>query len=235
MDALRALATDFPALETLDEPALVDLARRRDEGAIRLIIKRNNQRLFRTARSVVRNDAEAEDVVQETYVKAFTNLAAFRGDAQLSTWLTRIALNEALGRVRRRRPTAALEAVDLEGSRAGGRILAFPTSLPASPDPEMEASRGQVRELLERAVDSLPDGFRAVFVLRDIEGMSMEETAEQLRIKPETVKTRLHRARKLLRARIEEEVTGAFSSLFPFDGRRCASMADRVLNRLARE
>jgi len=235
MDALRALATDFPALETLDEPALVDLARRRDEGAIRLIIKRNNQRLFRTARSVVRNDAEAEDVVQETYVKAFTNLAAFRGDAQLSTWLTRIALNEALGRVRRRRPTAALEAVDLEGSRAGGRILAFPTSPPASPDPEMEASRGQVRQLLERAVDSLPDGFRAVFVLRDIEGMSMEETAEQLRIKPETVKTRLHRARKLLRARIEEEVTGAFSSLFPFDGRRCASMADRVLNRLAQE
>jgi RNA polymerase sigma-70 factor (ECF subfamily) len=233
MEARRIAAEpEQVPLEHLDEARLVALAVDRHEGAIRLIIQRHNQRLFRTARSVLRNDAEAEDVVQETYLKAFTNLATFRGDSQLSTWLTRIALNAALERIRRRRPTADLEQIDVEANRPGGRILAFPTTAFSAADPETETSRHQVRQLLERAVDDLPGNFRAVFVLRDVEGMSIDETAEQLQIKPETVKTRLHRARKMLRATIEAEFAGAFAGLFPFDGARCVHMADRVIAQL---
>ena len=216
-------------LDACDDVELVALTRSGDEGAIRTIVRRHNQRLFRVARSVVRNDAEAEDVVQATYVKAFVNLDSFRGEALLSTWLTKIALNEALGRVRRRRPMVGLEAIDVENNRpGGGNLLAFP-SPSAVADPEVELSRGEVRQLLEHAVDELPDAFRAAFVLRDVEGLSTEETATHLGIKVETVKTRLHRARRLLRLAIEKQISGEFAGLFPFDGERCVHMADRVL------
>lgn len=214
-------------LASFDDRRLVDLARRRDEDAIRVLVQRYNRRLFRVARGIVRDDAEAEDVVQETYVRAFTNLGSFRGEAQLSTWLTRIALNEALGRMRRRRPTAELT----EPALNEGSLIMFPTSLmPAGP--ETEVARSQVRQILEHAVDGLPDLFRIVFILRDVEGLSVEETARHLAIKPETVKTRLHRARKLMRAAIEERLSAAFGDLFPFDGARCTGMADRVVARL---
>jgi RNA polymerase sigma-70 factor (ECF subfamily) len=215
----------------LSATQLVDLAREGSENAIRMIIQRYNQRLFRTARAIVRNDAEAEDVVQAAYVQAFTHLASFRGEAQLSTWLTRIALNEALGRIRRQRKTTGLEDIDMQLNDHGGQVLQFPIS-PSVSDPETELSRSQVRTLLEHAVDGLPVDFRAVFVLRDVEGMSTEETATHLDIRIETVKTRLHRARKLMRAAIESQLAGAFSALFPFDGARCASMADRVISAL---
>ena len=178
---------------------LVALARQGGENAVRALIKRNNQRLFRVARAVMRNDAEAEDVVQETYVRAFTKLELFRGESQFSTWLTRIALNEALGRVRRRRPTAELAELDVSCSAQGGAVIMFPTSL-TPPAADSELARSQVREFLEKAVDDLPDAFRTVFILRDIEEMSIEETADQLSLKPETVKTRLHRARRLMRS-----------------------------------
>jgi len=207
---------------------LVSRAKAGDEAAIRAIIKRNNQRLFRTARAIVRNDAEAEDVVQATYVQAFINLKSFRQDAQLSTWLTRIALNEALGRARRRRDFAGLEEIDMQTKAPGGRILPFPSSLSPA-DPEVELARNQARHLLEGAVDALPDDFRAVFVMREVEGLSTEETASLLGIKPETIKTRLHRARRMMRLSIERQLTGTFSALFPFDGQRCADMADRVV------
>jgi RNA polymerase sigma-70 factor (ECF subfamily) len=191
------------------------------------LVRRYNQRLFRVARAIVRNDADAEDVVQQSYVNAFTHLGSFRGEARFSTWLTRIAVNEASGRLRARRPTAALEALDREATLSA-EIIRFPLVKPA-PDPEAEMSRTEIRFLLEQAVDALPPGFRAVFVLRDIEGMSTEETAEQLALKPETVKTRLHRARKLMREAIETRLSGTFGTLFPFDGERCVYMADRVL------
>jgi len=207
---------------------LVSLARQGDEPAIRTIVQQHNQRLFRTARAVIRNDAEAEDVVQATYVQAFTNLAAFRGEAQLSTWLTRIALNEALGRLRRRQKTTGLEEIDMHAKGMTGQVVQFPTSLSGT-DPETELSRSQARRLLENAVDALPVDFRAVFVLRDVEGMSTEDTAAHLDIRIETVKTRLHRARRLMRMAIEKQLAGAFSALFPFDGARCVSMADRVV------
>ncbi len=215
-----------------NDEELVDLARQGEEGAIRALIKRHNQRLFRVARSVVRDDAEAEDIVQETYVRAFTRLNSFRGDSLFSTWLIRIALNEALGRTRRKRPTTEFEKLDaLNTDPSEGGVIMFPTfTAPVASDAEL--ARKQIREFLEKAVDDLPEDFRIVFMLRDIEDMSTEETASQLSLKPETVKTRLHRARRLMRAAIEKRLSPTFSGLFPFDGARCDRMADRVVARL---
>ncbi|MDR9781023.1 RNA polymerase sigma factor [Rhizobium redzepovicii] len=226
------VARHQPVLATLADADLVPLAKRGDEPAVRAIVQRHNQRLFRTARAVIRNDAEAEDVVQAAYIKAFTNLAAFRGEAEFSTWLTRIALNEALARVRARKNTTGLEEIDMQATSAGGEVVQFPSSLSAT-DPETELSRSQARLLLEQAVDELPNDFRAIFVLRDVEGMSTDEAASYLGIRPETAKTRLHRARKMMRQSIEKRLSGAFSALFPFDGARCAFMADRVVGALA--
>lgn len=212
-----------------DDATLVARIRGGDEGAVRVLVRRHNRRLFRVARTVLRDDAEAEDVVQETYVRAFTSLATFRGDAALSTWLTRIALNEALTRQRRRRPGVELSLLDTMGE---GRLIMFPTT-PAASEPESEAGRNEVRRLLEEAIDGLPAPFRLVFVLRDVEGLGTEETARQLAVRPETVKTRLHRARRLIRGALEKRLSAAFSELFPFDGERCVRMADRVVERLA--
>lgn len=208
---------------------LVALARQGGENAIRALIKRNNQRLFRVARAVMRNDAEAEDVVQEAYVRAFTRLDSFKGDAMFSTWLTKIALNEALTRIRRLRPVAELDELDIAAN--GGQVIMFPTSL-TPPGADAELARGQVRALLEQAIDELPAAFRIVFILRDVEEMSIDETATQLALKPETVKTRLHRARKLMRAAIEKRLSSGFAELFPFNGARCERMADQVVERL---
>ena len=213
------------------EAELLSAARGGDEGAIRALIQANNQRLFRVARSVLRNDAEAEDVVQETYVRAFTRLASFEEKSAFSTWLTRIALNEALGRLRRRRNTVDLEALEQARTAGGAEVIAFPGSQqPASP--ETEAGRLEMKALLEELVDALPPDFRVVFVLRAVEELSTEETAAYLSIKPETVKTRLFRARKLIRAGIEERLSPAFGEIFPFDGARCVNMAERVVARL---
>jgi RNA polymerase sigma-70 factor (ECF subfamily) len=208
---------------------LVEAARAGSEAAVRSLIRRNNRRLFRVARSVLASNEEAEDVVQETYVRAFTSLDAFRGEARFSTWLTRIALNEALGRVRRRRPTAGLAVLDSPAGAAS--VIRFPGSLSAEAA-DAALGRHQLRDLLERVVDELPDAFRTVFILRDVEEMSTEETADQLCLKPETVKTRLHRARRMVRAAIEKRLSASFSDLFPFDGERCVRMADRVIERL---
>jgi RNA polymerase sigma-70 factor (ECF subfamily) len=217
-------------LKGFSDEELVDVARQGGENAVRALIKRNNQRLFRVARAIVRNDGEAEDIVQETYVRAFTNLETFRGDSRFATWLTRIALNEAFGRVRRRKPIAELTELDTAISR-GGSVIMFPTSL-TTPGADSELARGQVRDFLEKAVDDLPEAFRLVFILRDIEEMSTEETANQLSLKPETVKTRLHRARSLMRKTIKKRLSATFSELFPFDGARCERMADQVIDRL---
>lgn len=221
-------------LDVYRDEELVALARQGGENAIRALIKRNNQRLFRVARAVTRDDAEAEDVVQETYVRAFTRLDSFKGDALFSTWLTKIALNEAITRIRKRRPVAELEELDIAAAANGGQVIMFPTSL-TPPGADAELGRGQVRALLEQAIDELPAAFRIVFVLRDVEEMSIDETAAQLALKPETVKTRLFRARKLMRATIEKRLSSGFAELFPFNGWRCERMADRVVERLRGE
>lgn len=218
------------AEQTASDTDLVTLALARDEAAVRELVRRNNQRLFRVARAVLRNDAEAEDVVQETYVKAFTHLATFEGKAAFSTWLTRIALNEALGRRRKRRPTTEIAAEEAEAG--GAELIPFPgAALPLSP--EATTARREMHALLEELVDALPDPFRVVFVLREVEELSTEEVAAHLGINPATVKTRLFRARKLLREAMEARFAEGFSALYPFDGVRCTGLADRVVTRLA--
>ncbi len=229
-----ATIANFSSLEDHDDQHLVKLARDGDEGAVGLIIKRHNRRLYRAAWAVLRDDAEAEDVVQETYVRAFASLGGFRGDSALSTWLTRIALNEALGRVRRRKPGVDLSEMEDGEGPSGARIIDFPR-LQSPSNPEADMARRQVRQLLEQAVGDLPEPFRLVFVLREIEEMSTDETALLLDLKPETVKTRLHRARGLARKSLERELSSTFSDLFPFDGARCDRMGVRVIRRLRDE
>lgn len=230
---MRKAAAARPGTDARDERALADLARQRDEGAIRAIVQRHNRRLFRVARAVLHDDVEAEDVVQETYCRAFAGLDGFRGAASLATWLTRIALNEALGRRRKRRVREAHATAIAAEEREGARLIMFPASAPPA-GPESDLARSQIRALLERAIDDLPEAFRIVFVLRAIEEMEPDEVASQLGIRAETVKTRLHRARRLLRESLDRQAASAFSELFPFDGARCSRMADRVVAALQR-
>ncbi|RUZ09646.1 RNA polymerase sigma factor, partial [Mesorhizobium sp. M7A.F.Ca.CA.001.09.1.1] len=161
MPAVTAVPSAVPG-----EMQLVHRALARDGDAFRTIIKTHNQRLYRIARGVVRNDSEAEDIVQEAYVKAFAHLDAFRGDSSLATWLSRIVINEALGRLRKRRKTVALP----ENPQA--EIIRFP--LNPSDDPERTMAQRQILQLVEQATDSLPDVYRTVFVARVIEGLSIE-------------------------------------------------------------
>jgi RNA polymerase sigma-70 factor (ECF subfamily) len=211
-----------------DEAELVSRASHGEEEAVRAIIKRYNQRLYRIARSVVKDAEEAEDVLQQAYVHAFTHLQTFRGEARLSTWLSRIVLNEALGRLRRRRTTIGIEAMDELGAEA--QIIPFPGG--AAPDPERSLAQNQVQVLLERAIDELPEEFRTVLVARVVEEMSVEETAGLLGIKPETVKTRLHRARRMVRGALERQIGPVLTNAFPFNGWRCDRMADAIVERL---
>src|SRR5262249_29460532 len=182
-------------LAAFDDAELDRLALGRDADAFATIMRRHNQRLYRIARSVLRNSAEAEDAVQDAYVAAFSHLASYRGESPLAAWLARIVMNEALGRLRRKPAAsdfAALEAIP------EAEIIQFPSSA-VSEDPEKTMAQRQILQLVENATDALPEVYRVVFVTRVIEGMSVEETADLLRIKPETVKTRLHRARQLVR------------------------------------
>ena len=217
--------------ESMSDSELVAAAKQGSELAVRVIVQRYNRRLFRVARGVVRDDTEAEDVVQDAYVRAFTKLESFRGEAAFSTWLTRIVLNEALGRLRRQPVTTELSEIETAPGANGGRVIMFPmSSMP--PSPESEADRQRVRQVLEQAVDELPDPFRLVFILREIEGLSTNDTSAALSVRAETVKTRLYRARRLMRRAIEQRLSPQFGDLFPFDGERCARMADRVVARL---
>jgi RNA polymerase sigma-70 factor, ECF subfamily len=215
--------------DPLDDAELVQRARARDGTAFRTIMERNNRRLYRIARSIVTNDIEAEDVVQEAYVKAYIRLGGFRGDASLATWLARITMNEALERLRRQRLTVALDTSEPELPPA--QIIQFPQT--ATPDdPERTMAQRQILRFVEQALDNLPEIFRIVLMTRVVEGMSVEETADILDLKPETVKTRLHRARQLLRDQLEQQIGPIFTEAFPFAGRRCERMTEAVLQRL---
>ena len=226
-----ALANSVPRqnLQAFEDADIVALAQAGNEAAFREIMRRNNRRLFRVARAVVRDAGEAEDVLQDAYLKAFAALASFRGDASLLTWLTRITLNEALQRRRRQHETVELRALD-RASGSEANVLVLP--MLETDNPEAKAARAQLRGLLERAVDDLPPSFRLVFVMRDIEEMSIEETAAQLKLRPETVRTRLFRARRLLRKALHAKIAAGFSDVFPFDGARCTRITDTVIARL---
>ena len=212
-----------------DDAELVRRALARDGIAFRTIMERYNRRLYRIARGILRNDSEAEDVVQEAYVSAFAHLQDFRGESSLATWLSRIAINEALGRLRRDRP--AVELAVVEAQRSDARIIQFPHT-GASADPERTMAQRQILQLVERATDNLPEMFRIVFVTRVIEGMSVEETADLLGLRPETVKTRLHRARRLVRDQLDKQIGPVMMDAFPFAGRRCQRVTTAVMQRL---
>lgn len=222
-------ASTAPKPAPSSDAELVKRALARDEAAVRDIIKANNRRLYRLARGILRNDGEAEDVVQETYVRAFTRLADFRGESSLSTWLSRIAMNEALGRLRRQRP--GVEISSLPQGMLEAQIIQFPLAS-AADDPEKSMAQREIQHVVEGAIDELPEPFRLVFITRVVEGMSVEETAEILDLKPETVKTRLHRARAMLRENVEKKIGPVVMDAFPFAGRRCDRLTEAVLKRL---
>lgn len=211
----------------LDDMALARLCGTRDREALRHLISTNNQRLFRTAWSILKDRNEAEEAVQATYLNAFAAIDNFEGRSSLSTWLTRIAVNEAIGRMRsQRRRRIRLESDGVAVLETYRERLAQASAAPA---PDASVAREQLRQLIERAVAELPDIFRSVFVLREVEGLSIEETAEALAIPTATVKTRLLRARRKLQQALAPEVKGALTGSFPFAGADCAALTERVL------
>jgi RNA polymerase sigma-70 factor, ECF subfamily len=208
---------------------LVARVHRGDGSAFELIMRRHNRRLFRLARSLLRDDAEAEDVLQEAYVRAYAKLGGLTDPQALPAWLARIVANEALGRLR-----TAAHVVSLEEHRAREEGEDDPVDDLAAdqPDPERLAASGELGRLLEAAVDALPEEFRAVFVLREVEGLSTAETAACLALRPGTVKTRLHRARLQLQETVGQHLLACSPTLFEFDGGRCDRIVRRVLARL---
>jgi RNA polymerase sigma-70 factor (ECF subfamily) len=207
---------DAPDPAVAGDAALVERAARGDALAFESILRRHDRLLFRTARSILRNDDDAEDVLQDAYLRAWRAMAGFRAEAKISTWLVRIVVNEALTRLRRR--GAAVVTVDAPVAPDGSR-----DDLDTARDPELEperlAMRGESLRLIERRIDSLPEVFRTVFLLRAVEELNVEETAAALGICEATVRTRFHRARRLLRERLsmppEVFARGAFSRLLP--------------------
>lgn len=210
---------------------LLERARQGDAAAFGSLIRRHDKHLYRIARSVLRDDQEAEDVVQETYIRAFTGLRDFRGAASLRTWLTRVVLNEAIRRRRRQRPMLDLDA--LQAAQERTRRPAHSSSLTARDrDPERAAAQNQIRKMLEKAIDDLPVAFRVVFVMRDVEEISTGATAKLLGIREETVKTRLHRARRLLRESLGAQLASALKDVFPFERPRCDALVLRLWNQI---
>jgi RNA polymerase sigma-70 factor (ECF subfamily) len=203
------------------------LARRiagKDEGAFVVLMQRHNRMLYRTARSILGDEREAEDAVQEAYLLAYRTIEQYRGEAKLSTWLVRIVANEAIGRLRKRNRGAALAArLDADGT---------PDCAPPE-SPEQGAQRAEARSALQANIDALPVALRTVFVLRALEEMSVEEVAAALSIPQVTVRTRFFRAKRLLRLALAKDVETPFSGAFPFGGQRCANLAHRVLILLA--
>jgi RNA polymerase sigma-70 factor, ECF subfamily len=206
--------------EPTDE-SVVARVRAGETALFELLMRRYNQLLYRTARAILRNDQDAEDAIQEAYVQAYVHLAQFEGRGKLSSWLTRIVINEATRRLRRRHLSA----------QVGEEMLDVPATMCG---PEQEVVRAELRRALESAVDELPDVFRTTFVLRDVEELSTAETADCLDIPEETVKTRLHRARTLLRRSLRTRLGEAVKEAFPFGSAHCDRTVALVLARIAR-
>ena len=196
------------------DPAVVEQVLGGDTAAYEILMRRHNQRLFRTARAILRDDSEAEDVVQQSWVTAYEKLGDFRGESALTTWLTRIVVNEALGRRRKQKRMELRAVVEEERSPR---------------TPEEDAASGELGRLLEAHIDGLPDLYREVLVLRDVEEMTTAEAAAALGVSEETVRVRLHRARHLMQASLVEAVGASMPAAFRFDGERC----DRIVARVA--
>jgi RNA polymerase sigma-70 factor (ECF subfamily) len=200
--------------------------RQGDASAFRTLIRHHDKYLYRIARSILGDDHDAEDVVQETFLRAFTGLKGFRGAASFRTWLTRIVLNEAGRRRRGQHLTVDLEA--LQAAQERRTPIQLSSLVAPQTDPESSAAQNQIRKIIEKAIDELPVAFRIVFVMRDVEDTGIKETASLLGIREETVKTRLHRARRLLRDRLGEQVALALKDVFPFNEPRCNALVQRL-------
>ncbi len=233
----RNLSAPAPLADQTDAE-LAARASNGDELAFEAIMRRHNRLLFRTARSILKSDEETEDALQEVYLRAWHVLGSFRAESKLSTWLVRIVINEALGRMRRRGAQVIPldDAVDVEGAdHFSPHFSEGGAWMEDDPDhrPERKAMQAQVRRLMEERIDLLPDVFRTVFMLRAVEELSVEETAAALQIPEATVRTRYFRARGLLRESLSRDIDVAMGDAFSFDGARCDRIVHRVLARLA--
>ena len=211
---------------TLADDDVVSRVRSGETGLYEMLMRRYNQRLFRVIRSVVTDDEEAEDVLQEAWVRAYEHLDQFEGRASFATWVTRIAFHEALARIRTSKRWTPLENSEGETMAEADRRQSTPET------PESQAIRSQLGQVLRTAVDALPETYRSVFVLREVEQMSTSETAECLELSEEAVKTRLHRSRALLRRDLENRLGPAIAEAYVFLGARCDRIVARVLERI---
>jgi RNA polymerase sigma-70 factor (ECF subfamily) len=232
-----------PNPASLDDDALLRHIRAGDRDAFSLLMRRYNRRLYRVARSVLRDDAEAEDALQDAYLQAYRALPTFRGESALGTWLTRIVVNAALMRQRKTGRLAEVialgadyDAAAADAAAADADAATGPHSADNSPgnleQPDLAAFRGQTRRLIETGIDKLPAAFRTVFVLRAVEELTVEETAATLDIPEATVRTRYFRARAMLREALAREIDFAIEDAFGFDGARCDRIVDAVRRRL---
>jgi RNA polymerase sigma-70 factor (ECF subfamily) len=216
---------------TDDEAGLAARVGRGDHGAFEALMRKYNGRLFRVARAILRDDAEAEDALQDAYLDAYRHMAEFRGGSALSTWLTRIVVNRSLMRLRRQKRERIVVPFD-------GREEGHPTTHDVdladdgAESPADTTLRAEIRAIIERRIDELPLAFRTVFVMREVDDMTVEQTAECLDIPPATVRTRLFRARSLLRQSLANDIENATAGLFGFAGERCDRIVSRVLARL---
>lgn len=219
--------TTAPVTKDTSDAELAQRASGGDEAAFEGIMRRYNQRLFRTARSIVHSDVEAEDALQDAYLQAWRALGGFRAEAQLSTWLVRIVVNASLGRLRRKQAPLVSLDVAMTAVEPGAQA----SSLADEPDrsPDRVAMRAQLRHLMEKRIDLLPEAFRTVFMLRAVEEMSVEEVAQALDIPEATVRTRYFRARSLMREGLASEIDVALGDAFAFDGERCDRIVATVL------
>ncbi len=210
---------------SLSDEEVIQRVQAGETSLYEILMRRYNQRLYRVARSILRNDSEAEDVMQEAYVRAFEHLGDFAGEAKFSTWLTKIAVYEALRRLRRQ---GRLEGLDSMQESKEHKLAETGVR-----DPERQAYDRELRQILERSVDLLPDVYRTVFVLRLVEGLSVAETAACLEVGEETVKTRLHRARALLRRELHQRAGMVAGEIFPFHLSRCDRVVAGVFQRIS--
>jgi RNA polymerase sigma-70 factor, ECF subfamily len=224
-------ALDTPAVASVSPPSDSEIVRRviaGERSLFEVLMRRHNQRVYRAARAIVKDETDVEDVMQQAYINAYTHLHQFEDRAQFSTWLTRIALNEAFER-RKKTRVAESRTARVDGDQGAS----MDTMTSPQPDPEHQAYAQELSRMLEDAVDGLPESYRAVFMLRDVEGLSTSETSQDLGLGEEAVKTRLHRARAMIRRTVSARIGGQMGLAFQFHAPRCDRVVNAVLERLS--
>ncbi|MEO9135951.1 MAG: RNA polymerase sigma factor [Casimicrobiaceae bacterium] len=225
---MTALST---SLDAADDPGLVRQVQRGNAAAFAVLMRRYNRCLYRMARAILKDDAAAEDALQEGYVAAYRHIGGFRGDAQIATWLTRIVVNQALQALRKTRREQVVVLFEEPPDEPSAEHTSAPSLSRGTPESTM--LRAEMRRLIERKVDALPEGYRTVFMLREVEDMTVDETATALGIPGATVRTRLFRAKARLRESLAQDLDMATQDVFGFDGDRCDRIVRAVLDRIA--